>query len=115
MPDVHSCAHARTVPGDLDVFEALAGLEDRRGGLVGVAEDGHHPVAEPLDDLAAMRGHRRLDRSGDLAQQLERNVVTGLQRPVREADEVGEHDRQPIVAELAAGRRARPPPTPAGP
>ena len=75
----------------------------RRRGLVGVTEDGHHPVAEPLDDLAPMRGHRRLDRPGDLAQQLERDVVAGLQRPVREAHEVGEHDRQPIVAELAAG------------
>ena len=40
-----------------------------------------------------MRGDRRVLGGGDLAQQLQRRLVARLERPGREADDVGEQDR----------------------
>ena len=102
---MHPCAHTGTVPGDLDAIEALAGLEHRGDRLIGVGEHRHHPVAEALDDVAVMAGHRRLDRLGDRAQELERDVVAGLERPIGEADQVGEHDRQAAPRRACSTRR----------
>ena len=81
----HSCPHARTVPGDLDVFEALAGLEHGRGGLVGV----HRRRPSSRRRARSLTTSPRCAVTGgsiapcDLAQQLERNVATGPPAPSR--------------------------------
>ena len=74
-----------------------------------LVERGHHPVAEPLHDLAAVGAHRRLDRVADVAQQVERRLVAGPHRPVREVDQVGEDDRQLASRRAAPAPRSAPP------
>jgi hypothetical protein len=69
-------------------------LSDKAGldRAAGIPKRRHQPVAEALDDLALALGHRRLDRRRHLPQQPQRRLVARLQRPAREADQVGEQD-----------------------
>jgi hypothetical protein len=89
---VDAGADPRLVAVGLDLAEPLAPLRDRGDRLGGALEHGHHPVAEPLHDRPTLLLHRRLDRDADVAQELDRRLVAGLQRPVGEVDEVGERD-----------------------
>ena len=105
-PPVQPGPEPRRVARRADVLERVHavqhGVERRRG----VVEDGHHAVAQALDDLAAMLVHRLLDRASHLAQQRERRIVAGVERPGREVDEIGEDDRQlrgPATAPLRLG------------
>ena len=78
---------------DLDRGRTLARDEGRLCGARGVPEDGHQAVAESLDDLATPFDDRRLDRLAHGAQQFDRRLVAGFQCPAREADDVGEQNR----------------------
>jgi hypothetical protein len=75
--------------------------------VIGVAKDRHGAVAEPFDQAAPMPGDRRVLGCGDLAQQLQRRLVARLERPGREADDVGEQDRDvelPATPALRLGK-----------
>ena len=50
-----------------------------------------------------MLDDRRLDDDADLAQQREHGCVTSAERPAREADQVGEQQRELVLAGAAAG------------
>ena len=71
-------------------------------GVGRAGKDGHHAVAEALDDLAGVLAHRRLDRLRNLAKELDRRVVARLHRPVRELDQVGKEDREVGIDRNAA-------------
>ena len=97
-------AQPRAAPAERDPRDRRARVARRRDRVAGLLEDGHVAVAEPLDDDAVALRDGRLDRERDPAQQLQRALVAGLQRPRGEADEVGEEDRQLALAVAAALR-----------
>ena len=81
------------------------GVEGAQGGLHAVhriVEHGHQAVAERLDHLAAVVGHRLLGGVVHVAEQLDDRLVAGLQRPGREVDQVGEQDRHVHLAAAPA-------------
>src|SRR3954452_1658504 len=94
-------AQSRVVAANLDLLEALLPVERGPHGRLGVAQHGHDAVSEALDHLAAVILDRRLDRLADVAQELERELVTRLERPGRVVRYVGEQDRQVLVAVAA--------------
>ena len=104
----------RPVPGDLDARRSrVRGLVQRRRRPA--AGRGRRPSARRPSASRPGRGRRAAAaRSArrDLAQQPQRGLVAGAQRPVGEADEVGEQQRHLAVA-AARGRCA--PGTPATP
>ena len=71
-------------------------------------EHGHETVAHALDDAAIVRVNGGADELIDAAQQLQRERVPRLERPLREVDEIGEHDRHLAVAVAAALRLREP-------
>ena len=109
---VHAGSQARPVARDLDLPHAVASVERRRDGVVRVLEDGHRPVAEVLHDRAVVFGDRLVEHVADLAQQLDRRLVTDLERPRREPDEVREQQRDLLRPQPAAGRPRRGPARP---
>nr|WP_233629926.1 hypothetical protein [Amycolatopsis sp. WAC 04197] len=90
IPAVQPRAQMGQIPVGLDHAHGGTRLVGGVHRLPRVGEHGHHPVAEPLDDTAAVPGDDRLGHLGDLPQQLQHAVVARLQRPGRKADEVGE-------------------------
>ena len=75
------------------IFSAFSAASTARRATVGLRNTAMMPVAHPLDDVPAGVEQRRLDGPRHLAQQREGRVVAGLQRPRREADQVGEDQR----------------------
>ena len=101
-------AESRPVSAELDRRDPVARLERGLDGAAGFGEGRHQAVAEPLGDRAAVQHDRRIDRVGDLAQQLERGLVAGLERPAGEIAQVGEQDRHvhlPPAPALGLGQR----------
>ena len=90
---MHAGALAGHGARDIDPGKAAPALGRGADGLVGLAEDSHRAVAEPLDHDPPVLGDRLLLGGAYLSQQLDRRLVAGLERPVGEADQVGEQDR----------------------
>lgn len=88
-----ACAQLRTVTLDVHRCHTIAGIERCFNRARCVAEDGHETVAKPLHDLAASRQDRRLDGFAHLAEESDGELVSRFQRPLGEAHEVREKDR----------------------
>jgi hypothetical protein len=95
---VHAGAQHRPVTGDLDLSQPLEGCVGCLDGIGGSLEHGHVPVAEALDELAAVAADRRLHAPADHAEQLEGVCVPCRECPLRELDQVGEEDRESYSA-----------------
>jgi hypothetical protein len=96
------------VSGHLDVLRRRMGVESGPHRVADGAEDGHRPVPEPLDEAAPVLRDRSVLGAGDLTQELEGRLVTGLERPRRELHDVGEQDRdvdRPPAPPLGLGER----------
>jgi len=63
----------------------------------------HQAVSKPLHDPALVGDDRRFDDGVDVARQLDRSGVAGLQLPRGERDEIGEQNRQLDIAAPTAG------------
>jgi len=87
-------SHARVGPLNLERSHGSLRVEGASHRRLGIEEGDHRAVPESLHEPAALGFHGRDEGLVNGAQQGQRRFVAGLQRPVREADEVGEDDRQ---------------------
>ena len=79
----------RGVAVDRHVIDGGSGGQRRGDGDVRIGKPPPSGRPHPFDDVAAAVQHGRLDGGGDPAQQFERRVVTGTQRPTK-SDQIGE-------------------------
>jgi hypothetical protein len=93
-PEVDPGAQLRTVTVNVHQCHTITRIKRRFGCARCVAEDRHETVAEPLHHLPSPCQDRRLDRLAHFAEESDGELVSGLQRPLGEAHEVGEehHD-----------------------
>src|SRR5436305_7860007 len=94
--------HVWPIAVDVDPPYALLTLKRRLDGGLGIEERRHQPVAEALHDPPLVRQDDLLDAEPHLTQQLKRGRVTSIKRPGREANQVGEEQRQLEVTPAAA-------------
>ena len=98
---VHAGPHPRRIAFHVNGFHCLQRGDHRTHRCCRVEEHRHDAVAHPLDDVAAGLQQRRLDDLGNPAQQLQGGFVARPQRPGREADQVGEHQRHLTISRAA--------------
>jgi hypothetical protein len=89
---MHAGANPRRVAAHPNLGGASAKRKRGHHCIARVPEDRHGSVSESLDQGALVARDRVLLGLSDLAQQLQRRIVAGLERPGREADKIGEED-----------------------
>jgi hypothetical protein len=92
-PEVDTGAQPRMVTVNVHQCHTITRIERGLSRASCVAEDRHQTVAEPLHHLSPSCQDRRLDRLADFAEEPNGELVSGVQRPLGEAHEVGEQDR----------------------
>src|SRR5258705_10680241 len=95
-------AQSRTVTGNVHRCQTLARLERCLSRAGCVAEDRHETVAQSLHHLASSRQDRWLNRFAHFAEESDRALVAGVQRPLRKAHQVSEEDRDIPFAPTSA-------------
>jgi hypothetical protein len=101
-------AHAGPVPVELNTLQGVLGFERGVRRSLRCGERRHQAVSEALHGPAFVGGDRGFDDGVDLAQQLERGGVAGLQLPRGKLDEIGEQNRQLDVAAPTGQERTSP-------
>jgi hypothetical protein len=92
-PEVDTGAQLRTVTVKVHQCHTITRIKRRLSCARCVAEDCHETVAEPLHYLPSSCQDRRLGRLAHFAEEFDGELVSGVQRPLGEAHEVGEEDR----------------------
>ena len=78
---------------DLNGFHGVAGRDRGTQRGARIAKNHHHSVTHALDDVTTGVQQWRFGDLSDPTQQPQGRLVARLQRPVREAHQIGEHDR----------------------